>query len=121
MNPKPSVDPVRWTPPPVVPLQKFGPAELTVVGMPGDAPEDIVVDADGALWTGLVDGRIVRIDPSGATRVVGQTTGRPLGMTVARDGRLLICTSPGGLLAMDRSTGHIEVLEDAVNLSLIHI
>ena len=103
-NPKPSVDPVRWQPPPVATLPEFGPAELTVVPMPGDAPEDIVVDADGALWTGLVDGRIVRIGPDGTVRVVGQTTGRPLGMTVARDGRLLICTSPGGLLAMDRTT-----------------
>lgn len=66
--------------------------------MPGDAPEDIVVDADGALWTGLVDGRIVRIDPNSAVTVVGCILiGRPLGMTVTHDGRLLICTSPGGL------------------------
>ena len=115
MNPKPSVDPVRWTPPPVAPLPEFGPAELTVVPMPGDAPEDIVVDADGALWTGLVDGRIVRIGPDGAVAVIGQTTGRPLGMTVARDGRLLICTSPGGLLAMDRVSGNVEVLVDSVD------
>lgn len=114
-GPKPRVDPVRWQPPPVKPLPEFGAADLTVVPMPGDAPEDIVVDADGALWTGLVDGRIVRIGEGGQVTVVGQTTGRPLGMTVARDGRLLICTSPGGLLAMDRSTGHIEVLVDAVN------
>ena len=96
-------------------LPEFGPAELKIMPMPGDAPEDIVVDADGALWTGLVDGRIVRIEPGGATRVVGQTTGRPLGMTVARDGRLLICTSPGGLLAMDRTSGDTEVLVDAVD------
>ena len=115
VTPKPSVDPVRWQPPPVAPLPEFGPADLTVVPMPGDAPEDIVVDADGALWTGLVDGRIVRIDPGGASRVVGQTTGRPLGMTVARDGRLLICTSPGGLVAMDRTSGNIEVLVEAVD------
>jgi sugar lactone lactonase YvrE len=114
-NPKPSIDPVRWQPPPVTPLPEFGPAELTVVPMPGDAPEDIVVDADGALWTGLVDGRIVRISPNGAVAVIGQTTGRPLGMTVARDGRLLICTSPGGLLAMDRTNGNIEVLVDSVD------
>ena len=115
VNPKPSVDPVRWQPPPVAPLPEFGPAELTVIPMPGDAPEDIVVDADGALWTGLVDGRIVRIAPDGAVSVLGQTAGRPLGMTVARDGRLLICTSPGGLLAMNRSTGVTEVLVDAVD------
>ncbi len=114
-GPKPSVSPVRWQPPPVKPLPAFGPADLTVVPMPGDAPEDIVVDADGALWTGLVDGRIVRIDPSGELKVVGKTAGRPLGMTVTHDGRLLICTSPGGLLSMDRATGHTEVLVDAVD------
>jgi sugar lactone lactonase YvrE len=114
-GPRPTVNPVRWRPPPVTPLPEFGPADLTVVPMPGDAPEGIVVDADGALWTGLVDGRIVRIDPAGELTVVGHTTGRPLGLTVAHDGRLLICTSPGGLLAMDRTTGQTEVLVEAVN------
>lgn len=113
--PKPRVDPVRWQPPPVDPLPDFGTAALTVVPMPGDAPEDIVVDPDGALWTGLVDGRIVRIGADGEVRVVGQITGRPLGLTVAHDGRLLICSSPGGLLAIDRNTGSTEVLVDAVN------
>ena len=57
----------------------------------------------------------MRIGPDGTVAVVGQTTGRPLGMTVTRDGRLLICTSPGGLLAMDRATGHTEVLVDSIN------
>ncbi len=47
--------------------------------------------------------------------MVGRTTGRPLGMTVARDGRLLICTSPGGLVAMNRDTGETEVLVESVN------
>ena len=36
-----------------------------------------------------------------STTVVGDTGGRPLGLHVARDGRLLICDSPRGLLAMD--------------------
>lgn len=111
---KPAIDPVRWQPPPVEPLPEFGPADLTIVGLPGDQPEDIVVDADGALWTGLVDGRVVRIDPDGGTTTIATTAGRPLGMTVTRDGRLLICTSPGGLVAMDRGTGDIEVLCDSV-------
>jgi sugar lactone lactonase YvrE len=121
---RPALDPVRWQPPPVRPLPDFGPAELTVVPLPGNGPEDIVADADGALWAGLEDGRIVRIDPSGidpgarsadAVRVVGRVSGRPLGLTVARDGRLLICSSPGGLLAMDRNTGGTEVLTETVN------
>lgn len=117
MNPvaKPRVVPVRWQPPPVRPLPQFGPAELTVVPVPGHAPEDIVVDADGVLWTGVDDGRIVRIEPSGRTSVVGTIAGRPLGMAVAHDGRLLICSSPGGLLAMDRGSGAVQVLTEAVD------
>ena len=112
---KPAVDPIRWQPPPVEPLPEFGPADLTVVPMPGDAPEDVVAGPDGTLWTGLVDGRIVRIGPDGSTRVVGTVAGRPLGLAVAGDGRLLICTSPGGLLAMDISTGNTEALVDSVD------
>lgn len=118
-NGKPAVDPVRWQPPPVGSLPDFGPAELTVVPMPGDAPEDVVAGPDGALWTGLVDGRIVRIGPDGGVAVVGTVPGRPLGLAVARDGRLLVCTSPGGLLAMDvraeTGTGEVEVLADSVD------
>ena len=45
---KPPIDPVRWTPPPVDPLPDFRSADLTVVPVPGNAPEDVVVDADGA-------------------------------------------------------------------------
>ncbi|ORB66966.1 SMP-30/gluconolactonase/LRE family protein [Mycolicibacterium tusciae] len=115
-QPKPPIDPVRWNPPPVDPLPDFGPAELTVVPMPGNAPEDVVVDADGQLWSGVDDGRIVRISPdSGETTVVGDTGGRPLGLGVARDGRLLVCDSPRGLLAMDTETGTFETLVDEVD------
>jgi sugar lactone lactonase YvrE len=83
--------------------------------MPGDAPEDVVVDADGYLWAGLIDGRIVRISADGQATVVGRTSGRPLGLAVAGDGRLLVCTSPGGLLAMDTSSGTFETLVDEVD------
>ena len=107
---KPPVDPVRWAPPGVDPLPDFPPADLTVVPVPGNAPEDVVVDADGNIWTGVDDGRIVRISPAGEPTVVGETGGRPLGLAVARDGRLLVCTSPGGLLAMDTGSGRFETL-----------
>lgn len=107
---KPPINPVRWTPPPVDALPDFPSAELTIVPMPGDAPEDVVVGADGVLWTGLVDGRIVRVSPDGDTDVVADTGGRPLGLHVARDGRLLVCDSYRGLLALDPGTGALEVL-----------
>jgi sugar lactone lactonase YvrE len=113
--PKPPVDPVRWRPPPVDPLPDFGPADLTVIPVPGNAPEDVVVDADGNIWTGVDDGRIVRIPQSGQPEAVAETSGRPLGLAVARDGRLLICTSPGGLLALDPDSGKLETLVDEVD------
>jgi sugar lactone lactonase YvrE len=113
---KPRIDPVRWRPPPVDPLPDFGSAAVTVVPVPGNGPEDVVVDVKGQIWLGLDDGRIVRLSPaSGETTVVGDTGGRPLGLHVARDGRLLICDSPRGLLAMDTETGTVETLVDEVD------
>jgi sugar lactone lactonase YvrE len=114
-EPKPRIDPVRWTPPPVDTLPDFGPADLTVIPVPGKAPEDVVVDGDGNIWTGVDDRRIVRICPDGEATVVGETGGRPLGLAVARDGRLLVCTSPGGLLAMNTDSGKFETIVDQVD------
>ena len=113
--PKPPVDPVRWQPPPVDPLPNVPSAELTVIPVPGNAPEDVVVDADGNIWTGVDDGRIVRISPDGRPTVVGDTGGRPLGLAVAVDGRLLVCDSPRGLLAMDTDSGKFEALVEEVD------
>lgn len=107
---KPPIDPVRWQPPPVDPLPDLPSAELTVVPVPGHAPEDVVVDAEGAIWAGVDDGRIVRIAPGGAADVVATTEGRPLGMHVAHDGRILVCTSPGGLMSLHPTDRTVQTL-----------
>jgi sugar lactone lactonase YvrE len=96
-------------------LPEFGPAELTIVPVPGDGPEDVVLDASGDLWTGLVDGRIVRVSPDGTAAVMANTGGRPLGLHVARDGRVLICDSHRGLLALDTATGRLSTLVQSVD------
>jgi hypothetical protein len=58
-----------------------------VVPLPGNAPEDVVADAEGSIWPGVDDGRIIRIIPDGASpQVMVNTGGRPLGLAVARDG-----------------------------------
>jgi sugar lactone lactonase YvrE len=115
-EPKPPIDPVRWTPPPIDPLPDQSARPVTVVPVGGDGPEDVVADGDGRLWTGLVDGRIVRISPDeGQPTVVANTGGRPLGLHVARDGRVLICDSHRGLLALDPASGKLEVLVDSVD------
>lgn len=111
---KPSIDPVRWQPPPSQPLREPDLVRrLRIIALPGFAPEDVVVDGRGGVYTGVVGGQIMRIDAeSGSHEVVGDTGGRPLGMAVARDGRLLICDSHRGLLAMDTATGDIETMVD---------
>jgi sugar lactone lactonase YvrE len=112
---KPPIHPVRWQPPPVDPIPHQPGGSVTVVTLPGDGPEDIVVDGDGVLWTGLVDGRILRISPDGGHTVVADTAGRPLGMHVARDGRVLVCDSYKGLLALNPDSGELTTLVESVN------
>lgn len=112
---KPPIAPVRWQPPSVVELPPLPSPTITVVPVPGHAPEDVVVDAAGRLYTGVDDGRILRLDADGAApTVVANTGGRPLGLAVARDGRLLVCDSPRGLLALDPDTGAVEPLVERV-------
>jgi sugar lactone lactonase YvrE len=86
-------------------------ATLHLVPVPGTAAEDVVADAHGNIWTGVEDGRIIRIRPDGSSaEAITDTGGRPLGLAVARDGRLLICDSHRGLLRYDPATGTIETL-----------
>ena len=109
---KPSIDPIRWQPPPsrLLRTPDFN-AELHLVAVPGTAPEDVVADADGNIWTGVEDGRIVRISPDGGSaQVVADTGGRPLGLAVAHDGRLLVCDSHRGLLRYAPATATMETL-----------
>ncbi|WP_372507847.1 SMP-30/gluconolactonase/LRE family protein [Mycolicibacterium crocinum] len=112
---KPPVDPVRWQPPP---QRELPPPDLNsslrVIGIPGHAPEDVVIDADGTVWTGTDNGAIVRIRSGQAPDVVANTGGRPLGLAVARDGRLLICDSHRGLLRLDPASGVFETLVSEV-------
>ena len=109
---KPPIDPIRWQPPPSRPLPEPNvTAALHIIDVPGTAAEDVVADADGNIFTGVEDGRIVRISPDGSSvQVVADTGGRPLGLAVARDGRLLICDSHRGLLRYDPAGGAIETL-----------
>ncbi|HET8560952.1 MAG TPA: SMP-30/gluconolactonase/LRE family protein [Marmoricola sp.] len=89
---------------------------LRVVPVPGAGAEDVVVDESGMVWTGTEDGSIFRVRPDG-NRVdrVAHTGGRPLGLELLPDGRLLVADAHEGLLAVDMSTGGIERLLDTVD------
>ena len=90
-------------------------SELTVIPVPGHGAEDVVVDADGWVYTGTEDGAVFRVRPDGG-RIdrVGHTGGRPLGLELLPDGRLLVCDAHRGLLALDPADGRIEVLATLV-------
>ena len=81
---------------------------LTVLPVPGHGAEDVVVDAEGWVFTGTGDGSVFRVHPAGR-RVdqVGRTGGRPMGLELLPDGRLLVCDAKTGLLALDPTTGRI--------------
>lgn len=84
--------------------------DFRVIAVPGHGAEDVVVAADGSAFTGTEDGVIHRIDPDGRVRAVADTGGRPLGIELLPDGRLLVCDARRGLLAVDPSGGAIEEL-----------
>ena len=88
---------------------------LTVVPVPGHGAEDVVVDAEGWVLTGTEDGAVFRVRPDGG-RIdrVGDTGGRPLGLELLPDGRVLVCDAHRGLLALDPKEGRIEVLATTV-------
>jgi sugar lactone lactonase YvrE len=80
------------------------------VGAPG--PEDIAFGPDGALYTGVADGRILRRAASGgAFTPFTSTGGRPLGLRFGPGGTLYVADAERGLLAVD-PTGTVEVLAD---------
>jgi sugar lactone lactonase YvrE len=82
-----------------------------VLAVNGTGPEDVVVDEQGRLVTGVEDGRILRLSDDGR-RIdqVADTQGRPLGVELLGDGRLLVCDAERGLLAVDPEGGSVEAL-----------
>ena len=91
------------------------PTSLTVHPVPSMGAEDVLVGADGTVWTGTEDGAIWSLDPrTGSIRRVADTGGRPLGIEQLPDGRLLVCDATRGLLAVDAGSGAVEVLLDRV-------
>lgn len=112
-----TLQPVAWRSPskpdwapPYERNQRLAAAELWPIGV---GPEDVAVDADGRVYAGLEDGRILRISEEGRVKEKLATTGgRPLGIEVDRDGSLVICDAREGLLRL-RPDGRLETLVDS--------
>ena len=78
--------------------------------VPARGAEDVVVDEHGHGITGTEDGAVHRVAPDGSVTRVGHTRGRPLGVELLGEDRLLVADAHRGLLAMERGSGRVEVL-----------
>jgi sugar lactone lactonase YvrE len=89
---------------------------VTVHPVPAMGAEDVVVADNGLIYTGTEEGSIFSVRPDGSrVERIGHTGGRPLGIELLPDGRLLIADAHAGLLAMETATGALETLVDSFN------
>jgi sugar lactone lactonase YvrE len=86
---------------------------LRIIQVNGTGPEDVVVDAEGRIITGVDDGRILRISPDGRyVETLADTGGRPLGIELdPAGGGLVVCDARRGLLRVDGAD--VQTLVDA--------
>lgn len=92
---------------------------FSVIQVPAHGAEDVVVATtgpdEGAVFTGTADGVIWRVrHDGGSVDKVAHTGGRPLGIEIDPDGRLLVCDAHRGLLRVDTASGAIEPVADRV-------
>jgi len=84
-----------------------------VLPVPAHGCEDVVVATsgpdEGCVYTGTADGSLWRIRADGQ-RIdrIAETRGRPLGIELHPDGRLLVCDSTHGVLLVDPGSGAVE-------------
>ena len=114
-QPRATLSPVVWQPPPAPIRARRNHSDpvptVTVVRLPGAGSEDVLIDSDASVLTGLEDGRIVRISPDGGTvSMVADTGGRPLGIEFHPDGDLIVCDAVRGLLRVAPRDGTVSVL-----------
>lgn len=116
---RPRLHPVVWQPPipPARAKVKQGNRPMPpmrVIPIPGAGPEDVAVDREGWIVTGVEDGRIWRLSPDGLRiSQLADTGGRPLGIEIFPDGDILVCDAYQGLLRIDpRSGEHAKLVTE---------
>jgi sugar lactone lactonase YvrE len=81
----------------------------------GFGPEDVALDAEGRIYAGLDDGRVMRLQADGTKpEVFSNTHGRPLGFAFDPNGNLIVADAIKGLLSIARD-GSVTVLTTAAD------
>ena len=118
---RPPISPVSWQPP-TAPARARRPRSdrplppLRLLDIVGRGPEDVLVDGEGRVLTGVADGRILRLAPDNRrVEVLADTGGRPLGLEWLPDGGLLVCDARRGLLRVDVDSAGVTTLASEVD------
>jgi sugar lactone lactonase YvrE len=76
----------------------------------GYAPEDVALDAQNRIYSGVDDGRVMRLQADGTgPEVFSNTHGRPLGLAFDSSGNLIVADALKGLLSI-APDGSVTVL-----------
>ena len=113
------ISPSAWTPPvaPALSGQYEQNTQLSSIQRlslgEGHKPEDVALDAQGRIYGGFDDGRIIQLQPDGTQpHLFANTQGRPLGLVFDRAGNLIVADAIKGLLSVNPA-GAIKVLATA--------
>ena len=112
------IDPLAWNPPAAPPLAGvYQPndrlAAIERIPVKGIGPEDIAIDADGRIYTGLQDGRIMRVSAGGSeVTEFANPGGRPLGLKFDKSGNLIVCNAYLGLQSIAPDGGIATLTRD---------
>jgi gluconolactonase len=68
-------------------------------------------DGEGTFWcVDLAHGRIFRVSPAGEWALFQQYSGRPNGLKIAADGRIVVADATNGILSFDPRTAQMRVV-----------
>jgi len=108
------IDPLAWTPPAPPEMtgvlaanQALSATQTVALGPRAHGPEDTAHFADGAVVTGLEDGRLILRTTAGAVTELAWLPGRPLGVAAATDATVWVAVAGAGLMRVAR-TGRVE-------------
>lgn len=109
------IEPVAWAPQPLPPESAY-PYNEKLKGIErlaenvGHGPEGVVLDAEGRVYAGFEDGRVMRFNGDGSQgTLLANTGGRPLGLSLGPDNSVIVADAIKGLLQID-AVGAIKVL-----------